>query len=190
MASKDNIYCNTDTRLIFLSSDIDNSSIGLACYNILDINLYDDNKEIELKNYERKPIKIYINSGGGDIYDMWALIDIILNSKTPVYTYCTGYAMSAAFKIFLAGHKRYATEHATFMYHQLWNRYGGRYLDIIENTSEITYLQESMEDFVCKRTKITKKKLEDIKNKKQDWFIRVEDALKYGIIDSVIGSQN
>jgi len=186
MASKDNIYCDEDKRLIYFSSDIDNSSIGLACYDILSINEYDNARADELIDYQRKPIKIYINSGGGDIYDMWALIDIILNSKTPVYTYCTGYAMSAAFNIFLSGHKRFATKHATFMYHQLWNRYGGRYLDVIENTSEIDYLQKDMEKLVCERTKITQEKLDDIRNKKQDWFIRAEEALKYGIIDTIL----
>lgn len=30
---------------------------------------------------------------GGGVYDTWALIDIILNSKTPIYTYCAGYAI-------------------------------------------------------------------------------------------------
>lgn len=186
MASKDNIYCDEDKRLIYFSSDIDNSSIGLACYDILSINEYDNTKADELIDYQRKPIKIYINSGGGDIYDMWALIDIILKSRTPIYTCCTGYAMSAAFKIFLSGHKRFATKHATFMYHQLWNRCSGRYLDIIENTNEITFLQKDIEQFVCERTKITQEKLDDIRNKKQDWFIRAEEALKYGIIDAIL----
>ena len=79
----------------------------------------DDEKDEKEKDYNREPIKLYINSYGGSIYDMWGLIDVILNSKTPIYTYCTGYAMSAAFKIFLAGHKRYCYKHSIFMYHQM-----------------------------------------------------------------------
>ena len=79
MASKDNIYCDSEKRIIYFSSDVDNSSIGMACYDILFINEMDDLEEETKKNYERKPIKVYINSGGGDVYDMWSLIDIMLS---------------------------------------------------------------------------------------------------------------
>lgn len=100
MGTKDNTYANTGKRLYFLSDDVDNESIGQLTWNILHQLAEDDEKDKKEKDYKREPIKIYINSYGGKIYDMWGLIDIILNSKTPIYTYCTGYAMSAAFKIF------------------------------------------------------------------------------------------
>lgn len=81
------------------------TSDGYEFYAYKSANEYEFNK--------RDPIKLYINSCGGTIYDMWALIDAIQNSKTPIHTYCMGYAMSAAFDIFLAGHKRYCYKHST-----------------------------------------------------------------------------
>ena len=129
MNSKDNIYANTDERILFLSDDIDNESVGSITWNILRLIKSDDEKDKKEKDYRREPIKLYINSYGGSVYDMWGLIDIILNSKTPIYTYCTGYAMSAAFKIFLAGHKRYCYKHSTFMYHQMSCWRSGKYQD-------------------------------------------------------------
>lgn len=101
MGTKDNTYANTGKRLYFLSDDVDNESIGQLTWNILHQLAEDDEKDKKEKDYKREPIKIYINSYGGEVYDMWGLIDIIVNSKTPIYTYCTGYAMSAAFNIFL-----------------------------------------------------------------------------------------
>ena len=185
MASTD-IYCNSNNRLIYISDDINNCSIGAVCYNLLSIINDDDKQDEKEKNFTREPIKIYINSFGGELYDMWSLIDIILNSKTPIYTYCTGYAMSAAFKIFLAGHKRYATKHASFMYHQINCWYSGKYQDTVEYRKEIDKLQQQIEDYVIERTKITKEKVEEIRLEKKDFYIHSQEALELGIIDGII----
>lgn len=146
----------------------------------------DDEQDKKEKNYERKPIIIYINSYGGSVYDMWGLIDIMLNSKTSIYTYCTGYAMSAAFKIFLAGHKRFASEHSTFMYHQMSLRRAGTYQDFVEDREEMDRLNKMIEEFVIKRTKLTQADIDDIREKKKDFYIHAEDALKFGIADEIL----
>ena len=84
MSSKDNTYTNTNTRTFFLSDDVDNESVGKLIWEIL-YQINDDNKKDEKeKDYKRDPIKLYINSCGGTIYDMWALIDVIQNSRTPI----------------------------------------------------------------------------------------------------------
>ena len=117
---------------------------------------------------------------------MWALIDIMINSKSPIYTYCTGYAMSAAFNIFLAGHKRFATKHSTFLYHQLSFWKEGKYQDMVENQTEMDYLQNEIEIYVHNRPQISKKKLLEVKNKKLDWYIHCDEALKLGIVNEIV----
>ena len=107
-----------EKRIFYINNDID-ESLGELCFDLLCLIRKDDKDEKNIKDFKRKPIRLYVQSYGGDIYSMWALIDIILSSKTPVYTYCTGYAMSAGFKIFLAGEKRFISKHAVLMYHQL-----------------------------------------------------------------------
>lgn len=101
MSKADNVLLNKDTRLFYLSDDIDNDTIGKMCFHILSILKHDDEEESEKRDFKREPIQLYVNSYGGSVHNMWALIDIIQQSKTPIYTYCTGYAMSAAFNIFL-----------------------------------------------------------------------------------------
>lgn len=184
--TKDNTYCNGDERLFYLSDDVDNSSIGQLCWSLLFLLQQDDKKEETEKNFVRKPIKLYINSYGGSTYDMWALIDIILISKTPIYTYCTGYAMSAAFMIFLAGHKRFVTKHATFMYHQMSCKRQGKYQDLVEDRQQMDYLQKTIEEYVIDRTKLTQADIDDIREKKKNFFIHSVDALKWGIVHEVI----
>ena len=180
------VFTNTDKRLFYLSDDVDNSSIGELCFNLLKILHEDDEKDKKEKDFNREPIKIYINSYGGEVYDMWALIDIMLTAKSPIYTYCTGYAMSAAFNIFLAGSKRFASKHSTFLYHQISCWRDSKYQDLVEDMVEIGYLQNDIELYVKDRSKITERKLKEVREKKIDWYIHCEEALKLGIITDII----
>ena len=117
---------------------------------------------------------------------MWGLIDIIVNSKTPIYTYCTGYAMSAAFNIFLAGHKRYCYKHSTFMFHQPACWISGKYTDIKEDMAEHDRMNEYIIQYILDRTYFKKEKLDNIWEKKQDFYINSEGAEKYGIVNEVL----
>lgn len=49
MNSKDNIYANTDERILFLSDDIDNESVGSITWNILRLIKSDDEKDKKRK---------------------------------------------------------------------------------------------------------------------------------------------
>ncbi len=120
MSTKSAIFSSKTDRLFYIYGDINARNCADIAYDISQLNYEDDEKEEKEKNFKRDPIRIYFNSFGGSVYDMWLLVDTILASKTPVYTYCTGYAMSAAFMIFIAGHKRYMSLHATLMYHQIY----------------------------------------------------------------------
>ena len=182
----DNIYIDAHKRIFYISDDINNESIGKVCASLLYLLAEDDQNDKEKKNYEREPIKIYVSSFGGSVYDMWTLVDIILNSKTPIHTYCTGYAMSAGFKIFLAGTKRFASSHATFMYHTLSDWKEGKIQDIKESLEQSERLQTAIEEYVTSRTKITNERLAEVRDKKLDWFIGSDEALQLGIIDEII----
>lgn len=186
MSSRDNSYANTDKKTLFLSDDVDNESIGKLTWSILQQIQEDDEKDEKEKDYKREPIKLYINSYGGNAYDMWGLIDVILNSKTPIYTYCTGYAMSVAFKIFLAGHKRFCYKHSTFMYHQINFGLSGRLQDIEENRKEMGDQNTKIEEYVIDRTNLTKDDIKEIREKKKDFYIHSDKAVKYGIVDEVL----
>lgn len=117
---------------------------------------------------------------------MWSLIDIILNARTPIYTYCTGYAMSAAFNIFLAGDKRYITHHATLLYHQMSSWDFKKYQDLVELRPELDKMQLDIEAYIAKRTSIPLEKLENNRIHKIDWYIHDDEALQLGIATNII----
>lgn len=180
------IFSSKEDRLYYLYGDINAKNCADIAYDISLINLEDESKEDNEKNFKRKPIKIYFNSFGGSVYDMWLLVDTIMGSKTPVYTYCTGYAMSAAFLIFLAGHKRYMSPHATLMYHQIYCWRHGKYQDLVDDREQTDHLNDMIENYVVERTTLTQKDMLTIREKKKDTYFSAEEAKERCITDEII----
>jgi len=180
-------------RNLFFSKQVDQESIEKLSKEIIEIN-HDDEyiKKIYAINdlkYKPKPIKIFIDSYGGVIYQCFGLVGIMENSETPVYTYVTGTAMSAGFLILICGHRRFSYPLATPLYHQLTSEMCGNVDDVENELFEMKRLQKKMEDIIIKKTKITKEKLQEIDGKKRDWFITPKQALKLGVIDEILAKE-
>lgn len=185
-STRDNIFVDYDERTIYIHDNIDEDGMSKVVYNLLCILSSDKEKEDKEKDFERKPIKIYVNSRGGYVDDMWALVDIMLNSKTPIYTYSTSYAHSCGFLIFIAGQKRFITSHTKMCCHQFSGGTIGTYQDMKESMKEFDRLWRDFEEYVCNRTKITKLRLEEIREKKLDWYIHSEEAIGLGVATDMI----
>lgn len=178
-----------DRRLLF-NTQVTQDTVGALSKQILEIvddddyikNVYSIHKLI----YTPDPIKIYIDSYGGAVYQCFGLLGIMENSKVPIHTLVTGCAMSAGFLISIAGHKRMAYKNATFMYHQISSVKCGTLKDIEEDVVESKRLQEMIEKYTISHTKITIDRLKEVYDTKQDWYLNVGEALKYGIIDEII----
>ena len=100
-----------DNDIHYLTGDIDNESITEAVKWILSANL---NKK------PKRTLKLYINSYGGDLYEAFALIDVMKNSYHNVSTIGIGAVMSAAFLIFVSGQngQRFLGKNTGIMSHQ------------------------------------------------------------------------
>ena len=174
------------TRTIYLNTGVDSDSVTDAVIAILKINEYDDEQEAKLKNYERQPIKLVVDSYGGSVYDGIGMISAITSSKTPVHTYCYSKAMSMGMLILISGRRRYVHEFATVMFHQLSGGTGGTNQDIQEDAERINELNNMLMKIVKKRTKITKEQIKDKNEHKKDWFVSGKKAIKLGMADELI----
>lgn len=87
--SEKTCFIDREKRKILLSGEMDNESIGEIEWALIQIITDDDQNDKKEKDFERRPIVIYINSPGGWVYDTWGLIDLIRHSKTPIYTVWT-----------------------------------------------------------------------------------------------------
>lgn len=174
-------------RHILLSEDIDGYTTNTVFKHILDINYYDNMQQSKDKNYIRSPIHLYINTKGGDANAAMAIVDIIQNSKTPIYTYSIGEVMSAGLAIFVVGDKRFAGEHSLFLYHQLHiNNLRNKTLkELTQIYNESIKLQNIYDKIIINNTKITQQQLDKYKNNNIDWFIDAFEALQLGICDKI-----
>ncbi len=168
---------------IFTLGDIDNESSCEIIGLINEVNKEDERIEPE----KRKPIKLIINSPGGEVYSGIGVIDTIESSITPIHTYVTGHAMSMAFAIATAGHYRYASKRSTFMYHEIsWDVGYSKMRFHEQELIEGKRLWKIYDDVVVQNTKIPLKTLEAARKEQKDWYMSVEEALKWGVIDEII----
>jgi len=177
-------------RNLYLAKQVDQDSINSISKAIIEIN--EDDKHLQKiyavydLEYVPKPIKLYIDSYGGYVYQCFGLLGIMKNSEVPVHTIVTGCAMSCGFLISIAGHKRFGYPKSTYLYHQVSSGTIGKAKDMEEDVIETLRLQGMIEEHTLEHTKITPKKLEKVYKGKRDWFIDTEEALKLKIIDEVI----
>lgn len=177
-------------RNLFLAQQVTQDSINKISQAIIEIN--EDDAELEKIyalhdiDYVPKPIKLYIDSYGGYVYQCFGLLGIMKASKTPVHTIVTGCAMSCGFLISVSGHKRFGYPKATYMYHQVSSVAVGKVKDLEEDVIETKRLQKMIEDITLQNTRITEKKLEKIYKTKKDWFMDSEEALKLKVIDEIL----
>ena len=148
--------------------------------------IYDINEE-DIKKSHKEPIRLIVNSPGGDVYHAFALVDVISNSLTPIYTICHGHAMSAALIVYAAGHKRFASQRATFMYHEiLWSTQSEKLQYHLQEVKEGERMWKIYDDYLLSRTNFTAKQLSEVKKTRGEWYMDVKVAQKYGLVDEIL----
>lgn len=172
-------YLDEQDRIYRLNHDLTESDLELIDL-IIKCNKEDKGKPIE----ERQPIKVYINSCGGDVVTLWSLIQAIQTSKTPVWTVNLSFAYSAAAELLVAGHKRLALKGSQVMLHRGGISLGGEQ-SVVESTQKhFKTLEKKLTDFLMQHTNINPKFYK--KNASSDIYMDENEALKQGVIDSVV----
>lgn len=168
-------------RKLFLNADIDQFTVADAVKHIMQFNKEDVGIEVG----KRAPIILYVTSNGGAVDAGFELIDIILNSKTPVYTVNLGYQYSMGFLIGLAGHKRFATRNAKFLMHDGSNFVFGSGTKVQDQMEFQKRVEARIKDYILSRSKLTS---EEYDNKlRVEWYLFADEAKEKGFTDYIIG---
>ena len=159
----------------------DASIASFIVEQIVDCNRIDEGLEPE----EREPIRLYINSPGGDVTEGFALISAIELSKTPVYTINMAQWSSMAFLIGIAGHKRFSLPRASFLMHDgsifLYGT-ANKVKDRVEFENRVE--EEMVKPFVLEHSKMTEEDYDKLDRK--EFYMLANDALELGFIDEII----
>jgi ATP-dependent Clp protease protease subunit len=167
-----------DERIVMLTDSFEDQMAS----NIVAQLLYLQSEDSE------KDITMYINSPGGSITSMWSIIDTMNLIKPDVSTVCVGMAASAASLTLAAGTKgkRYILPHAEVMIHQPLGGAEGQASDIEIRAKHIIKAKKLLHEFMAEKTGQPVEKLE--KDMDRDFFMDSAEAIKYGVVDKVIGS--
>jgi len=138
-----------------------------------------------IEKAEPKPLKIFINSNGGDVFAAIPIIDAIKNCSIPIYTYIEGMAASAASLISMVGHKRFITKNSFMLIHELRSGIQGTYSDIMDEKENCDKLMNVIKKIYLERSsgKLDSDVLEKIL--KRDIILTADESLTYGLVDEI-----
>jgi len=163
-------------RIIFLVGGIEDHMANLIIAQLLFLESEDPKKDVS----------IYINSPGGVVSSGLAIYDTMCFIHPDVSTLCIGQAASAAALLLAGGAKgkRYCLPHSTVMIHQVLGGYQGQGTDIQIHAAETKRVGDTVNNILARHTG---KELEQIENDtNRDNFMTPQQAVEYGIIDSIV----
>ena len=161
--------------------DIEEDTGGIVDNFIKFWNIYDKERNIPIE--ERTPIKICVDSNGGDLRSTLTIINAIENSKTPIWTINLGKAFSGGFLIMLAGHRRLAYKYASFLFHEGSGGMQGDANKFQNYADHYKALRALMKKIILENSQLTE--AEYTEKEKDDWWFMVPEALEKGIIDEI-----
>lgn len=163
-------------RIIFLGTAINDQVANIIQAQLLFLESVDSSKDIS----------IYINSPGGSVYAGLGMYDTMQFIKPEIATICTGMAASMGAVLMCAGQKgkRSALPHSRIMIHQPMGGAQGQASDIEITAREILKLKEELYEIIAKHSG---QKIDKVHNDSdRDYWMKAEEALKYGMIDEIL----
>ena len=167
-------------RIVFLGTEVSETSANLIVAQLLFLEAEDPDSDIRL----------YVNSPGGDAYAGFAIYDAMQYVKPDVQTYCVGMAMSEGALILASGAagKRYVLPNSKVMIHQGSGGTRGTPADIQIAAREILSLTRRYAEVIAHHSgKDVEQVMRDID---RDRFLGPDEAVDYGLADSILASRN
>ncbi|MBO5088486.1 MAG: ATP-dependent Clp protease proteolytic subunit [Lachnospiraceae bacterium] len=165
-------------RTIFLTGEINTESVMDVILQLM--YLREEDKE--------QPIRLYINSGGGEVNAGLLLYDVLQDIDVLVDTYCVGIAASMAAILFAGGKKgrRYILPHSKVMIHEplLANGLGGSASSIKNISDSIIETRDIVNGILAKHTGKTKEEIDEAT--RFDNYMNAEECVEFGLCDKVV----
>jgi ATP-dependent Clp protease protease subunit len=141
---------------------------------------------ILLEDMGDEPIRIFIDSPGGDADAGYAIFDMIRFVKPEVYTLGMGLVASAGAIILLAASKerRVGLPNSHYLIHQPLSGMRGVATDIEIHAREIEKMRMKINKLISEETGQPPEKVE--KDTDRDYWMSSEEAKEYGLISRII----
>lgn len=166
-------------RTIFLGTGIDDHIANIIIAQLLYLENVDNEQDI----------KMIINSPGGGVYAGLGIYDTMNLVQPDVEVICTGIAASMGAILLANGQKgkRHILKHSRVMIHQPLGGAQGQASDMEITVREIQKLKKELYETLVENTGQKMKKIEE--DSDRDYWMTSNEALKYGIVDTIISKK-
>ncbi len=166
-------------RVIFLVGEVADHMANLVVAQLL---------FLESENPE-KDIHLYINSPGGSVTAGLSIYDTMQFIKPDVSTLCIGQAASMGALLLAGGNKdkRHCLPHSRMMIHQPLGGFRGQATDIDIHAREILKVRDRLNKILAKHTGHDVEKIQT--DTERDNFMSADEAVEYGLIDTVMSTR-
>ncbi|XP_021755052.1 ATP-dependent Clp protease proteolytic subunit 3, chloroplastic-like [Chenopodium quinoa] len=163
-------------RIIFLGSQIDDTTADFLISQLLLLDAEDPKKDIRL----------FINSPGGSVTAGMGIYDAMKQCKADVSTICMGLAASMGAFLLASGSKgkRFCMPNSKVMIHQPLGTAGGKATDMSIRIREMAYHKVKLNKILSRITGKSEEQIE--KDTDRDNFLNPWEAKEYGLVDDVI----
>ena len=141
-------------------------------------------KQVEALYGYKFPIKLHIQSLGGELMPSFYVCDLIQSLDTPVHTYIDGYVASAASLMAICGEKRYMTQNSCMLVHQLKAHTSGKLSDMKQELDNLNHFMRCLKNIYIKNSNIQSNELEALLM--SDIWLSSEKCLQLGFVDEII----
>lgn len=165
-----------EDRIIFLNDEVTNDTAQIIIAELIYLESVDSKKDITM----------YINSPGGSVSAGLAIYDTMQYIKPDVRTICMGMAASMGAFLLAGGTKgkRMCLPNAEVMIHQPLGGAQGQATDIQIAAAHIARTKEKLTRYLSENTG---KDYDTVwKDTDRDNWLSAEEALEYGLIDSIV----
>ena len=163
-------------RVIFLTGPVEDIGANLVVAQMLFLEAENPDKDISL----------YINSPGGSVTAGLSIYDTMQFIKPDVSTLCVGQAASMGAVLLTGGAKgkRLALPNSRVLIHQVMGGFQGQASDVEIHAQEILSIKEKLNTILSTHSGQNIDKI--AKDSDRDNFMSPEQAVEYGLIDSVM----
>ena len=163
-------------RVIFLTGPVEDIGANLVVAQMLFLEAENPDKDISL----------YINSPGGSVTAGLSIYDTMQFIKPDVSTLCVGQAASMGAVLLTGGAKgkRHALPNSRVLIHQVMGGFQGQASDVEIHAQEILSIKEKLNTILSSHSGQKINKIAE--DSDRDNFMSPEEAVEYGLIDSVM----
>ena len=135
-------------------------------------------------------IHFLISTGGGAVYDMFGVVDImnIVKRRRDIATLGTGKVFSAGVPLLVSGTKgkRFVTRNVRIMLHRCSSGGVGSTADMKASHDEMRLMEDNMVRVIAENSNLSVGEIHNMFSKNIDEYFSAEEAIEMGLADEII----